>query len=99
MFGDKLYFKDIKFPLKIKDIHEIVFDYEKKVNIKTLCQKKFFEEKNVDLFLIREKGKTCYVVIKDFNTLSMIICYIVEENISIVTVYKLLVQNNIKVSR
>ena len=60
----KLDFKDIKFPLKVRDIHKIekknsigisVFGYENK-------------EKHVDLLLREEEGKKHYVLIKDFNT-------------------------------
>ena len=52
-------FKDIKFPVKIRYIHNIekknfisisVFGYENKV--KYLCIKKCYEDKHVDLLLI-----------------------------------------------
>ena len=38
-------------------------------NIQSMCKKKCFEEKRVDLLLIREGGKRYYVLFKDFNTL------------------------------
>ena len=70
-------FKDIKFPVKIKDIHNIVkqnsinisvfgFENERKYPIYVL--KKCCEEKHVDLLLIGEEGQKHYVLIKDFNT-------------------------------
>ena len=52
--------------------------------------KTFHEDKHVDLLLIGEGEKKHYVFIKDFNTLCMIIHYIVEENIFVFIVCKLL---------
>ena len=46
----------------------------------------FFEEKHVDLLSLGEEGKRHYIFVKDFNTLHRV------HNISLVIVYKLLVQ-------
>ena len=71
-----LNFKDIKFPLKVKDIHKIekkkkpsllvclVIKIKKTTN---LFIKKMFAEKHVALLLIEEKRKRHYVLIKDFS--------------------------------
>ena len=73
----KLDFKDIKFPVKIRDIHKI-----KKHNFITISvlivkirentqsmYKNRCEKKNILLyFILGEKGKKHYVLIKDFNT-------------------------------
>ena len=65
-FAEKLYCKDIKFPVKIRDINKIeksnfisisVFGYENKENHPIYVLKKFCEEKRVDLLLIGEEGK------------------------------------------
>ena len=37
-------------------------------NIQSMYQKKYFEEKHVDLLLIGEEGKRYYVFVKEFNT-------------------------------
>ena len=47
----------------------LVFGYENKKNIQSICQKKQTEEKHVDLLLIGEEGKRQYALFKDFNTL------------------------------
>ena len=74
-------FKDIKFQVKVRDLHKIekekkefhwdfvicVFGYEIKEK-RPICVSKDAVNKNVDLFLIGKKGKRCYVLIKDFNT-------------------------------
>ena len=74
--GKKLDFKDIWFPIKIRDIHKIgkknsiditVFGYENKENIQSMYQKNVMKKKHTDLLLVGEKGKRHYVVIKDFN--------------------------------
>ena len=57
-------FKDIKFPVKVRDIHKI-----EKVNfidIQSMHQKKCRERKHVYL---EKECKRHYVLIKDFNTL------------------------------
>ena len=72
-------FKDIKFSVKVRDIHEIekkkkssigisVFRYETKEKHSIYALKKCSEEKHVDLLLIEEKEKRHYAFIKDFNT-------------------------------
>ena len=77
-FIKKLDFKDIKFPVKIRDIHEtkkkkkipsaLVFFYENKKKYPIYVSKKCCEEKHIDLLSIEEKGKKHYILIKDFNT-------------------------------
>ena len=61
-FAKKFDFKDIKFPIKVRDIHKIektnssgisVFGYENKEKHPTCVSKKCGEEKHVDLLLIR----------------------------------------------
>ena len=74
---DDKYFRDIKFPVKSRDIHKIekrnsigiiVFGYENKVKYPIYVSKKCCEDKHVDLLLIGEREKKQYVLIKDFNT-------------------------------
>ena len=69
--------KDIKFPFKVRYIHQIkkessigisVFGYENKEEHPVYVSKKRSEEEHVDLLLIVEKEKRHYVVTKDFNT-------------------------------
>ena len=74
-FAKNLAFKDIKFPVKVRDIHKIeknnsirVFGYENKEKLPIYVPKNFCEEKHVDFFLIGEDAKRHYVLIKDFNT-------------------------------
>ena len=76
-FVKKLDFKDIKFPVKVRDIHKVekknsigvsVFSYQNKKKHPICVSKKYFEEKHFDLILIAEKGKIYYFPIKDFNT-------------------------------
>ena len=75
----KVDFRDIKFPVKVRDIYKTekkkkknfidisTFGYEKKekdpISASNIC----FEEKH-DLLYIAEKGNRLYVLIKDFNT-------------------------------
>ena len=63
-FANKLDFENIKFPLKIRDIHKI----EKIAQKNKTVSKKCSEEKHVDLLLIGEEVKRHYVLIKDFST-------------------------------
>ena len=76
-FAKRVDFKDIKFPVKTRDIHKIekknyigisVFGYEDKVKYPIHVSKKFCEDKHVDLLLIDEGEKKHYISIKDFNT-------------------------------
>ena len=62
-FEKRLDFKDIKFPVKIRDIHKIwknnsisisVFGYENKEKYPIYVSKQCCDEKHVDLLLIRE---------------------------------------------
>ena len=77
-FAETNDFKDIKFPVKFRDIHKIeeknsignsVFSYENKEKHPIYVSKKCCEKKHVDLLIIGELGKRHYVLIKDFNTL------------------------------
>ena len=65
-FAKRFDFNDIKFPLKIRDIHKIekrnsiaisVFGYENKEKYPINVSKKCCEENHVDLLLIREGEK------------------------------------------
>ena len=95
-------FKDIKFPVKVKDNHKIerknsigisVFGYENKKKYPIYVSKKCCEDKYVDLLLVEERGKNYHVLIKDFNRFMYdYTSYIVEENIFAVIVYKILEQ-------
>ena len=73
-FAKKLDFKDIKFPVKIRDIHKknpisiSVFGYENKEKHPIYVLKEICKEKHNDLLLIGEEGKRHHVLIKDFNT-------------------------------
>ena len=71
----KLDCKDVKFPVKIRDINKIekknyiginVFSYEYKEKHPIYVSNKCCEEKDADLLLIGEEGKRKYVLIKDF---------------------------------
>ena len=77
-FAKKIDFKDIKFPVKIWDIHKfgkknfsgiIVFAYENKEKHPIYVSKKCSEEKHFfDLLLIVKEEKRHHVLMKDFNT-------------------------------
>ena len=76
-FEKRVNSKDIKFPVKTRDILEIeknnsicisVFGYENKEKNPIYVSNKCCEEKHVDSLLIGEEGKRHYVVIKDFST-------------------------------
>ena len=65
LFGDELDSEDIKFLVKIKDIHKIVkkssigisiFGYENKEKYQIYVSKKCFEDKHADLLLVEEKS-------------------------------------------
>ena len=76
-FAKRLDFKDIKFPVKIRDINKIekknsigisVFGYGNKENHPIYITKKCYKEKHVDLLLVGEEGKRHCLLVKDFNT-------------------------------
>ena len=76
-FAKRLDFKDIKFPVKTRDIHKIerknsigisIFGYENKVKYPIYVPKKCCKVKHVDLLLIGEGEKKHCALIKDFNT-------------------------------
>ena len=68
----RLDFKDLKFPVKIRDVKNSinisVFGYENKEKHPVYVSRKCCEDKHVDLLLIGEGEKKHYVLIKDFNT-------------------------------
>ena len=75
----KIGFKDMKFPVKARDIHKIkkiknlpplVFleIIENKQKYQTYVSKNYCEHKYVGLLLIGEKGKRHYIIIKECNT-------------------------------
>ena len=72
LFGTKLDFEDIKFPVKVRDIHKIekkncinisISGYEKKGKISNVS-KKCCEEKHVDLLFLGDVGKKYYVPVR-----------------------------------
>ena len=94
-FAKRLDFKDIKFPVKIRDIHKTeknnsisisAFGYENQEKYPIHIQKKCCKE-NFDLLLIREgeKKKTMFLSMILVDS-CMITHYIVEENIFVVIV-------------
>ena len=75
-FAERPDFKEIKFPVKIREIQKFekknsigisVFGYENKEKYLIYVSKKCCEEKHVDLLLIGEVEHKFYVLIKDFN--------------------------------
>ena len=100
-FAKKTYFKDMKFPVKIRDNCKIekknsisisVFGYENKEKHPINISKKCCEEKHVDLSLIEEEGKGHCFLIKDFNIFMYDYTLHHGKNIFAVIVYKLSVQ-------
>ena len=75
-FAKKVDFRDKKFPVKIRDIHEnekknsiaiSVFGYENKGNIQSMYHKEMLRRQACWL-LIGEEGKKHCILTKDFNT-------------------------------
>ena len=100
-FTKRLDFKDVKFPVKIRDIHKIeiknsigisVFGYENKEKHPIFVSKQCCEEKHADLLLKREGEKSTMFLSKALVHSGMIIHYIVEENIFVVIIYTLSLQ-------
>ena len=69
-------FKDIKFLIKTRDIHErktkncigiSIFDYGNKEKYPIYLSKNI-SKRHVDILLIGEEGKRDYILIKDFNS-------------------------------
>ena len=90
-------FKDIKFPVKSRDIHKIekrnsigisVFGYENNQKHLLNVPKKYCEEEHVDLLLIEEERRSHIVFIKDFNTYMFNHTLNHEKNIFVVIVYR-----------
>ena len=74
-FDEKLDFKGVQFPVKIRDIQKtekeilsalVFLAMKKKKNIQFMYQKQCCEEKHVDLLLLG--GQRNFVLIKDFNS-------------------------------
>ena len=86
-FAKKLDFKNIEFPVKIRDIGKI--ENKNSIGISAFAYDKEKHQIYVHVLLIREEG---YVLINNLNTSCMIILSIAQENIFAVIVYKLLVQ-------
>ena len=88
--------------MKSRDIHKIekknnsigisFFCYENKVKYPIYISKKSCEDKHVDLLLIGKGEKKFYVFIKDFSTFMYDHTYVMEENIFVIIVCKLLEQ-------
>ena len=81
-FAKRLDYKDIKFPVNIRDIHKIekknsisfiVFGYENLKKRPIYVSKKWCEDKHVDLLLIGEEEKKHYYIVKE-NIFVVIIC-------------------------
>ena len=100
-FAKNLDFKNIKFPVKIRNIHKIleknsisisVFGYGNKTNIQFMYQKNIVE-KNMLIYYSYEKNERDTMFLSQILILScMIILYTVQKNIFVIIVYKLLVQ-------
>ena len=100
-FAKNLDFKNIKFPVKIRNIHKIleknsisisVFGYGNKTNIQFMYQKNIVE-KNMLIYYSYEKNERDSMFLSQILILScMIILYTVQKNIFVIIVYKLLVQ-------
>ena len=84
LFGDELDYENINFPVKIKDIHKIetknsigisVFGYEHKEKYPIYVSKKCFEDKDVDLLLIKEKKTKRTTFLSRISILSCLIIY------------------------
>ena len=100
-FTKGLDFKDMKFWAKIRDTHKIeennsigisVFSCSSKEKYPIYVSKQCCEEKHGDLILVGGEEKNTMFLSKIPIHLCMIIDYIVEENIFVVTVYTLSLQ-------
>ena len=89
--------KDIKFPVKMRDIHNIdkknsigisAFGYENKEKHPIYVSKKCYEEKHFDLLLIEEKGKRYFVLTKGFIKFMYNHIFHRRKNIFVVIVYR-----------
>ena len=98
LFGDELDFEGIKFTVKIKYIPKIKKRTLSALVLLVIIQSIYpiYVSKNASkknmLLLIEEEGKNTMFLSKILIHLCMIIQYIVEENICVIIVYKLLVQ-------
>ena len=100
-FAKRLDFRDIKFPVRIRDIHKIekkkfisisIFGYGNKQKYPIYESKRCCKEKHVDLFLIEEGEKNTRFLSVILIDSCMIIHYIVEGNLFVVIVYMLSLQ-------
>ena len=87
-FAKRLDFKDIKFPVKIRDISKIekrksvdisVLGYDNKQKHPVYLSKQIYDEKPVDLWLKGEAEKNTAFWSKILICSCIVICYIVEE--------------------
>ena len=76
-FAKKLNFKDIKFPVKVRDIHKIekqefyhhyCFWLKKQRKISNVCFKIYCRRKNLFIIDKGKEGKGHYVLMKNSNT-------------------------------
>ena len=97
----KLNFKDIKFPVEVREyiilkkknsIGVSIFGYENKEKHPIYVSKKYCEFKHVDVLLIGEEEKRHYVLIKEFNTFMYDHTLHRRKTIFFVIVYKLSLQ-------
>ena len=77
LYEDKLDFKNMKFPVKTRDIYKFerkrsidlgTFGYEDKEKYPIYVSQKCCKDKHVDLLLVAKGEKKHYVLMKDFNT-------------------------------
>ena len=95
-FAREFDFKDIKFLVKIRGIHKIKKIIALTLVLLALKEKKKYSiyvskntfRRHINLLLIGKQSKRRYVLMKDFDTFMH---YVVEENIFVVIVYRLLV--------
>ena len=84
-------FKDINFPVKIRDIHKIENKNSIGISIFVYKNKEKYPEKNVNLLLIGEGEKTLFLSMNSIDS-CMIIHYISKENSFVCTDYMLSLQ-------
>ena len=75
-FAKNFHFEDVKFPVKVRDIHKLkkitpsaLVSFVMKIKRKIQSLPQMFRRKKCWSILIGEEGKRHYVLMKDFNTL------------------------------
>ena len=74
-FAKKFHFEDVKFPVKVRDIHKlkkitpsVLVSFVMKIKRKIQSLSQMFRREKCWSILIGEEGKRHYVLMKDFNT-------------------------------